>query len=153
MKFGLALALVMLLAMGASALLFDREHRKTAVAFFLAWMIPGAGHLLLGRPVKALALFLILAGLYVTGLWLCGWRHVSADDNVFYYVGQFGSGVTTLLGQLFSSPKAFPREDLPTNWIDPAMLYVSVAGLLNIVITVGVFDAARPAKAEEGKRA
>jgi len=139
----------MLMGLLGSAVFFEREHRKTGAAFFLAWFVPGAGHLLLGRPVKAAALFLILAGLYVTGLWLSGWRLVSFDDNPFYYVGQFGSGITTALGRLLAEPKAFPRDDLPSKWIDPALLYVCVAGLLNIVVTVGVFDAVRPAKAPE----
>ncbi len=141
------------LGLMAATMLFDKHHRRTGAAFFLAWFVPGAGHLLLGRPVKAAVLFLILATLYVTGLWLSGWRYVSFDDNPFYYVGQFGSGVTTLLGQLFAEPKAFPREDLPTKWIDPALLYVCVAGLLNIVVTVGVFDAVRPTKAPEPAKA
>lgn len=106
MKFGLALALVMLLASCSSFLLFDPRHRRTGFAFFAAWFVPGAGHLILGRPVKALALFLILSTLYVTGLWLSGWKYVSFDDNPFYYVGQFGSGVTTLLAQFFGERRA-----------------------------------------------
>lgn len=142
-SFGAVLAAMMLLGLVAAAILFDKEHRRTGAAFFLAWFVPGAGHLLLGRPVKAAVLFGILAALYVSGLWLSGWRMVSFDDNPFYYVGQFGSGITTALGRILAEPKAFPREDLPTKWVDPAMLYVCVAGLLNIVVTVGVFDAAR----------
>lgn len=143
--FGYVLAGLMLLGLLASPLVFEREHRRTGAAFFLAWFVPGAGHLLLGRPVKAAVLFLILATLYVSGLYLSGWRVVSFDDNPFYYVGQFGSGVTMALGQLLSEPKAYPRGDYPTKWIDPAMLYVCVAGLLNIIVAVGVFDAVRPA--------
>lgn len=149
MRFGLALSFLMLVALVAAPFLFDKQHRRTGIAFFLGWFVPGAGHLLLGRPVKAAALFLILATLYVTGFWLSGWRQVSFDDNPFYYVGQFGSGVTTLLGQLLAEPKAFPRDDLPPKWIDPALLYVCIAGLLNIVVTVAVFDAARPPKPPE----
>jgi uncharacterized protein DUF6677 len=145
MKFAVLLSLLMTLGAASSVMIFDKQHRRTGLAFFLAWFVPGAGHLLLGRPVKAACLFLILAAMYVTGLWLSGWRYVSFDDNPFYYVGQFGSGVTTLLAQLFEEPKAFPRPDFPTKWVDPAMLYVCVAGLLNIVVSVGVFDAARPA--------
>jgi len=151
--FGTALLGMMLLGMLGAWFLLEREHRKTGAAFFLAWFVPGAGHLLLGRPAKAAVLFLILAGLYVSGLWLSGWKLVSFDDNPFYYVGQFGSGITTVLGQLLSEPKAFPRDDLPTKWIDPALLYVCVAGLLNIVVTVGVFDAVRPPKPPEEKGA
>ncbi|HZL72877.1 MAG TPA: DUF6677 family protein [Planctomycetota bacterium] len=150
MKFAVLLPVLMALGAGSSVMVFDKQHRRAGLAFFLAWFVPGAGHLLLGRPVKAAFLFLILAALYVTGLWLSGWKYVSFDDNPFYYVGQFGSGVTTLLAQLFEEPKAFPRPDFPTKWVDPAMLYVCVAGLLNIVVTVGVFDAVRPALKESG---
>ena len=125
-------------------LMLERKHRRMGLALILGWLLPGAGHLSLGRPLKAASLFLILATLYVTGLWLSGWHFVSFDDNPFYYVGQFGSGVTTILAQLFGDPKAFPRPDLPPKWIDPAMLYVCVAGLLNVVVTVCVLDAARP---------
>ena len=147
MKLMWPMTLFMLFGLLASQVMFSKEHRRTGLAFFLAWFVPGAGHLVLGRPVKAAFLFLILAALYVSGLWLSGWRFVSFDDNPFYYVGQFGSGVTTVLAQVFEVPKAFPRPDLPIKWIDPALLYVCVAGLLNVVVTVAVLDAARPAPA------
>jgi hypothetical protein len=148
-SFGYVLAALMLLGLLGSSVMFEREHRRTGAAFFLAWFVPGAGHLLLGRPVKAAVLFLILATLYVSGLYLSGWRLVSFDDNPFYYVGQFGSGITTALGRILAEPKAYPRADVPTKWIDPALLYVCVAGLLNIVVAVGVFDAVRPRRAPE----
>ena len=89
----------------------------------------------------------------MSGLYLSGWRLVSFDDNPFYYVGQYGSGITTALGRLLAEPKAFPRPDFPIKWIDPALLYVCVAGLLNVVVTVAVFDAARrPAPAAPGEK-
>ena len=142
--FGYALLAIMAFGFAASFVVFEKDQRKTGAAFFLGWLVPGAGHLLLGRPVKAAVLFVILAGLYVSGLYLSGWRLVSFDDNPFYYVGQYGSGVTTALGRLLGEPKAYPRPDFSIKWIDPALLYVCVAGLLNIVVTVSVFDAARP---------
>ncbi|MBI4565050.1 MAG: hypothetical protein HY716_10200 [Planctomycetes bacterium] len=140
-----------LMALGALAsLLFGGGgSRRAGVAFFAAWFVPGAGHLILGRWVKALALFGLLAATYGTGLWLCGWRHVSFEDNPFYYIGQFGSGVTMFLGQLLGDPKAYPREDMPPSWFDNGMLYMCVAGLLNVVIMMSVFDAARGRKAVE----
>jgi len=140
-SFGFVLAGLMLIGLLFSTVLFEPAHRKTGVAFFLGWFVPGAGHFLLGRRTKAASLFLILSLLYVVGLCMSGWRLVSFDDNPFYYVGQFGSGVTTLLGRLFAEPKAYPLEKFPPKWIDPGMLYVCVAGLLNIVVVMGVFNA------------
>jgi hypothetical protein len=150
---GGALLLLAFMAFGlaASGFLFEASTRKVGVAFFLGWFVPGAGHFLLGRRVKAAVLFGLLALIYIVGLWLCGWRMVSFDDNPFYYVGQFGSGLTSILGQLLADPKAFPRPELPPKWIDPGMLYVCVAGLLNIVIMMSVFGAppAPPPKEQE----
>jgi len=150
---GPAVLLLAFMAFGllASGFLFDRSTRKVGVAFFLGWFVPGAGHFLLGRRVKAAVLFGLLALIYVVGLWLCGWRMVAFDDNPFYYVGQFGSGLTSILGQVLAEPKAFPREDLPPKWMDPGMLYVCVAGLLNIVIMMSVFGAAPSPPPKEEK--
>jgi len=142
-SFGVVLAGLMLVGLLFSTVLFEPAHRKTGAAFFLGWFVPGAGHLLLGRRGKAAVLFGILALLYVTGLYMSGWRLVSFDDNPFYYVGQFGSGVTALLGRALAEPKAYPIDAFPPKWIDPGMLYVCVAGLLNIVVIMGVFSAER----------
>lgn len=136
-------SLLILAAMTMGAMLFEPGNRRKALAFYAAWLAPGVGHLVLGRWGKALSLFGLHGFLLVTGLALCGWRTVGFEDNPFYYVGQFGSGLTVLLGQLLSSPKAYPIESLPPSWFDPGLLYVCVAGLLNVVVMVSVFDVRR----------
>jgi hypothetical protein len=120
--------------------LAHRSQRRQAAAFFVGWIFPGAGHFLLGRWGKGLFFFFVLAATYVFGLWVSGWHTVSFDDNPFYYVGQYGSGLTMLVGGLLGEPKAFPRSDLPVRWFDPGLLYVCVVGLLNLVIMMSVFD-------------
>jgi hypothetical protein len=112
---------------------------RRAVAFWAAWLVPGLGHLVLGQMRKAVYFFAVGAFLYLAGLWICGWRTVSFDDNPFYWVGQFGSGVTMLFGHLLGAEKSFPRPDLPMAWYDPGLLYVCVAGLLNLVMMLSVF--------------
>lgn len=136
-------SLMVLAALVVGALLFEPGNRRKALAFYAAWLAPGLGHAVLGRWGKGLSLFALHGFLLFTGLALCGWRTVSFEDNPFYYVGQFGSGLTVLLGQLFGSPKAYPVESLPPSWFDPGLLYVCVAGLLNIVVMVSVFDVKR----------
>ena len=143
MKF-LILFAVMGLGMVASAL--NPASRRQGVAFFAGWFVPGVGHVIMGRWVKGLAIFGLLGAAYVTGLCLCGWRTVAFEDNPFYYVGQFGSGVTTWLGQTLSNPKAYPPVDkFPPSWFDGGMLYVCVAGLLNLVVMMSVFDVKKAA--------
>ncbi len=147
---------VAVIGIGLTAIVCLSGHRRRqGLAFALGWLVPGAGHALLGRWGKAIFFFGILAATYIVGLWLSGWHTVSFDDNPFYYVGQFGSGLTVLLGHVLGTPKSFPRDDIPKSWYDPGLLYVCVVGLLNLVIMLGVFDvknadASQPSPAPTG---
>ena len=115
---------------GSSFAVLQGANRRRAAAFWLAWLIPGLGHLALGRTRKALFFFAVTAAMYLFGLWICGWHTVAFDDNPFYYVGQFGSGATLVLGQVLGVEKAHPGAGgLPVAWYDPGLLYVCVAGI------------------------
>ncbi len=120
--------------------MFPEGRRKHAVAFLLAWLVPGWGHLFLGQWKKALFFFGTLGFLLVFGLWLTGFRTVGFEDNPFYFVGQFGSGITALLGNLLGSVKAFPRPDMSLGLYSPGLLYICISGLLNIVIMLDCLD-------------
>lgn len=133
-------------------LFLPQGERRRGIAFVLAWIVPGAGHVLLGRWKKGLSLFAMLAATYVFGLWIVGFRTVSFDDNPFYYVGQYGSGATFLLARLLGEKKAYPLPEMQPSWFDPGLLYVCVVGLLNLVVMMNVLDlkaAGAPAKPPE----
>jgi hypothetical protein len=124
----------------AVTVMAPKGERRRGAAFLAAWLVPGAGHALLGKWRKGLFFFAILGLTALFGLWITGFRAVSWDDNPFYYVGQYGSGLTMLLARTISPEKAFPRPDLPISWFDPGLLYVCVAGLLNGVVAMNVLD-------------
>ncbi len=142
----------------AATLMSSRGQRRRGAAFLAAWLVPGAGHALLGKWKKGLFFFSVLAATYLFGMWITGFRAVSFDDNPFYYVGQYGSGLTMLLSRVISPEKAIPRPELHPSWFDPGLLYVCVVGLLNVVVTLNVLDVrlggapaeAAPAPAETG---
>ena len=123
------------------SVLTTRGERIKGLAFFVAWLFPGAGHMLLGKWKKGLFFFSILAATYLFGMWIAGFRPVSFDDNPFYFVGQYGSGLTLLIAKLRGSEKAIIREGLNPSWFDPGLLYVCVVGLLNLVVMMNVLDA------------
>ncbi len=143
-------------------LLMKPGERRRGVAFLVAWLVPGAGHAMLGKWGKGLFFLALLGVTYLGGLWIVGFKSVSFDDNPFYYVGQYGSGATFALHRLLSAEKAFPRDGLHPSWFDPGLLYVCVVGLLNLVIMLNVLDvklsaappadAAPQAAATEGKQ-
>jgi hypothetical protein len=118
-----------------------KGERIKGVAFFVGWLVPGAGHVLLGQWKKGLFFFGILGVTYLFGMWIAGFRPVSFDDNPFYYVGQYGSGVTMLVAKLRGAEKAVVGPSLHPTWFDPGLLYVCVVGLLNLVVMLSVLDA------------
>lgn len=121
---------------------------KRTVAFLVGWMVPGGGHVLMGKWKKGLFFFALLAAAYAFGMHIAGWRPVSFDDNPFYFVGQYGSGTTFLIAKLRGAEKAILRDGIHPSWFDPGLLYVCVVGLLNLVIMMNVLDikpAAAPA--------
>lgn len=142
----LASACVMLSIIATAGLGFAIPGGRNVAAYILGWMVPGAGHFIMGKQHKGLIFFGLLAGIYVFGLFLSNFRMVGFEDNPFYYVGQFGSGMTLLIGGLLEFEKASPRAGLPLSWFDVGLLYVCAAGLLNYVISLNALEvkAAQP---------
>ena len=148
-RIGLIVLGVVAFGLAASFTMIQRGEFRRAAAFWIGWLFPGLGHFLIGRWKKGLFFAAALSASYVAGLWICGWRVVTFEENPFYYVGQFGSGLTALFGALLDTDRPF-RTDVPVSWYDPGLLYVCVAGLLNLVVMLSVFNA--PANATESGR-
>ena len=135
-----AVALLVACAVGLAFAASRKGERIRGAAILAGWLLPGAGHALLGRWAKGLFFLALLSATYVFGLWITGFRPVSWDENPFYYIGQYGSGATFALARLLGPEKSYPRLDLPVSWYDPGLLYVCVAGLLNLVIVCSLID-------------
>jgi hypothetical protein len=125
-------------------LLAQPGRRRRGLAVLAGWALPGAGHLLLGKRTKGLLFLGLLGGLYAAGLWIAGFRSVDWDENPFYYVGQYGSGLTMLGARVLFAAKSFPRPDLPLSWYDPGLLYVCCTGLLNLVVLLNLVEVKAP---------
>jgi len=130
------------------------KKKSPLAALILGWLIPGAGHLYVGRKGKAIAFLLALCATFVIGLVLGSFR------NVFFLnergtvglstLGQLPLGLIAILTMMktkISGPsiELFPRYSIGT-------LFTCVAGLLNILV---MFNAFREAKKinEDGKEA
>lgn len=145
LRLALYLFFLLLVSYGLVSLMKKGERRRGA-AYLIAWLFPGAGHLVMGKWGKGLFFLGLLGGLWLAGLWIVGFRSVDWDENPFYYVGQFGSGLTLLSGQVLFPEKSYPREGLHLSWYDPGLLYVCCAGLLNLVVMLNLIEV-KPAPA------
>lgn len=98
----------------------------------LGWLVPGLGHMFLGKWGKGLFIFLVLTLTFLAGMVLADFRGVTFDDNQFYFIGRYGSGLTLGLNLLVLSP--VPRGLVTPRLYEVGTLYMSLAGLLNILV-------------------
>lgn len=112
------------------------QKRDPILAFALAWLVPGLGHVYLGKVKKGLFFFATLVLTYALGYVLADFRFVRFDDNPFYYVGRFGSGLIWLATWLIRDNG--PRGVTPLQFYEPGLLYMCAAGLLNLVLVLNI---------------
>ena len=140
--------------------------RDPLKAAFLAWLIPGWGHLYQGRKGKAILYASCILGLYLMGT-LMGegkivyWRWVNPMDKpekfCLYYLGQFWVGLAALPALIQGTLKSLGHEPIlggflaePTQavlnglqnklgkFVEIGTIYTTIAGLLNIL---AIYDA------------
>jgi hypothetical protein len=121
---------------------------RRALAVIAAWLIPGAGHLVLGRFGRALLFFITIVGSFALGLALHGrlfWPTPSDTQSFLYYdlitvlwfFAQIGSGLCYIVSYALG---------LGTNPMPEAATYeygntfMFLAGLLNYLVIHDAFD-------------
>ena len=104
--------------------------RSAFVAVVLGWVLPGLGQVYVGRPGKALVMFVAISGLFAGGLALTAFTCVNPETYSLEFVAHaFLGGPTALTYYLTRGLE--PTELL--RWFEVGRLYVAVAGLLNVV--------------------
>jgi len=125
----------------------DREQSAlyTYLICLAAWAIPGAGHLLLGRIQKGVTFLVALVLMFLLGLWLEGRLFpvevtqplvalaALAEMGVgvaFFVARQTGAGAGRVVALTYEYGNAF----------------LIVAGLMNMLVVLDVFDIAQGRK-------
>ena len=125
--------------------------RRTA-AVTLAWLVPGAGHLVLGKRGRALIFFLTITGAFVFGLGLNGHLYWPTPDptasfrfdliTVLWFFTQIGSGLCYVVSYVMG----FGTAPIPQAAASPTFEYgntfIILAGLLNYLVIHDAFDIA-----------
>jgi TM2 domain-containing membrane protein YozV len=119
----------------------QKAYRAPYFAAFLAWLVPGAGHLYLGCRMKAAIFFVVIHGTFVAGMALGNWRileipHGVTDANFWVFLGQLCTGIATAMFHVVRN--VMPGDAPFSKLTDVARLYSYTAGLLNLLV---VFDA------------
>ncbi len=115
---------------------------RAVVAMLLAFLVPGAGHLYLGRRGRALGFFCIIVFLFVLGLSIDGALYSLAERtggllNLFASIGSMGSGVLYFLGRATG-----PHGNITSITFEYGRMFTLSAGLMNLVLMIDCFDIA-----------
>jgi hypothetical protein len=117
-----------------------------ALALLLGWLIPGAGHLLLGKWVRGLLLFAAIFGMYLLGLGLAGKVYTPNTGDVLDilgFAGQLGMGLLYVLARVFG----WGASSVINTLGDYGTKFLVVAGLLNLVAAIDAHSLASGRKA------
>jgi hypothetical protein len=117
-----------------------------ALALLLGWLIPGAGHMLLGKWVRGLLLFAAIVTMYAIGLGLAGKVYTPNTGDVLdilNFAGQLGMGLLYVLARVFG----WGATSVVNTLADYGTKFLVVAGLLNIVAAVDAHSLANGRKA------
>ncbi|MEN8149052.1 MAG: DUF6677 family protein [Planctomycetota bacterium] len=111
---------------------------KPAPVLIAGWLVPGAGHFLLGRRPQAVVFFLAVTATYLLGMFLADFTNVSPSRHPFYFAAYVFNGGETILATLLTTdlrPTRVP-EMAGVATKDIGIVYTAVASLLNIIIVM-----------------
>lgn len=114
-------------------------NNSTIFVCAIAWAVPGAGHLWLGRTQKGLVFLTVLPAMCFVGLWLEGQIFsfdLSQPMVALAAVADIGIGVTYLVVQALGFGEG--RVVAPT--YEYGNTFLVVAGLLNALVVLDAYD-------------
>lgn len=115
------------------------------VIFILAWLVPGLGHLLQKKNLKALVFFCGIVSLLVMGIMMKGKFY---DTSVLHpllllgFAGDLGNGLLYFLIRLAN----LAAGDIRAVTYHYGTAYLASAGLLNYLVALNAFDIAKGRK-------
>ncbi len=117
-----------------------------ALVLLVGWLIPGGGHLLLGKWVRALLLFAAVLTMYLTGLALSGKVYTPNTGDLLDmlgFAGQLGMGMLYMLARLFG----WGATSVVNTLADYGTKFLVVGGLLNVIAAIDAHSLANGRKA------
>jgi hypothetical protein len=117
------------------------ERPSPFLPVLLAWLLPGAGHLKIGRLWPGVFVFSAILPLYVGGMALTGFENVSWERHpVYFYAAHIFGGLLTGAAALLTRNVNPPD---PTPYMSTGQLFTAVACLLNVIAIADVWSRCR----------
>jgi hypothetical protein len=119
---------------------------RTVISIILAYLVPGAGHLFLGRRARAATFFAIVVIMFLIGISIDGELYTFARANgsvlrSLAAVGTAGAGVL-----YFAALMAGVHGDITSITYEHGTAFAITAGLMNLLLMLDAFDIAEGRK-------
>lgn len=111
----------------------------------LGWLVPGGGHLLLGRRWRGALLFFSVATMYLFGLMMRGTVFVPKSGDLMatlIHTGGFVCDLLSGLPYLLSVGFGYEGTSSPGLGFDYGTVFLASAGLLNVLAMVDAYEIA-----------
>ncbi len=113
---------------------------KPLLVAIAGWLLPGAGHALLGRLDRAVWFGSLILGMFALGVVLGEGASVSAARFPYHYYGQLGAALPAVVVDriwgLAPQGRTIDRLEL-------GLVFTTVAGIMNLVAVVDAFELSR----------
>ena len=117
------------------------EPGRLALVGILAWLVPGAGHLLVGRRAKGLIFLVALPLMFAIGLWLHGRLFPLAFSDPLVFLGAIanrGIGAPYIIARLMDAGAG----TVTAASYEYGNTFLMTAGLLNFLVILDACDVA-----------
>lgn len=128
---------------------------RIPIAGFLAWLLPGLGHIYVGERKRGIVILATIGALFWTGVAIGGVREtVDANRKRLWFMAQIASGSHAIGAYGFGeiSRRGLTNAQLVSsrwNSVEVAMVYTGVAGLLNLLAILDALVRVDPARRRE----
>jgi hypothetical protein len=119
---------------------------RTFFAVLLAYLVPGAGHLFLGRRARAITFFCIVVLMFLIGITIDGDLYTLGHSNgsilrLLAALGSLGAGVIYWIANAMGV-----HGDVTSITFEHGTAFTITAGLMNLLLMLDVFDIAQGRK-------
>ena len=119
---------------------------RVFASMFLAWAIPGAGHLYLGRRGRAAIFFAVVVLMFLIGVSIDGALYTFATSRgswlkLLASLASMGSGLLYFVARRVGVP-----GDVVSATYEYGSTFTVTAGLMNLLLVLDCYDIARGVK-------
>jgi hypothetical protein len=109
-------------------------NKNPILAPLLSWLIPGAGHYVLGKKNKAVLYFCVITVLYLCGFFMAEFTNLSIERHPIYFYATYMFIASYSFIGLFTTGAMHVTHHIKL--LDLGCLYTSVACLLNLLVII-----------------